>query len=95
MVFCCAPDSYFVLQPRQPYVTDQNSIAPVGRGDTYQSSGPSGQKYYVDRNGDGTSDVILQYRNGKTYADFGDEEGLSVYSRERYRPAPLPPSGRR
>lgn len=90
-----SPDSYFALQPRQPYVTDQNSIAPVGRGNTYMSSGPFGQKYYVDRNGDGTPDVILQYRDGKTYADFGDEEGLSVYSRQRYRPAPPPPSGRR
>ena len=90
-----SPDTYFALQPRQSYFTDQNSIAPVGRGGTYKSSGPLGQRYYVDRNGDGASDLILQYRNNKTYADFGDEKGISVYNRQRYRPAPPPHSGRR
>jgi hypothetical protein len=90
-----SPDTYFARQPKQPYITDQNSIAPVRRGDTHKSSGPFGQRYYVDRNGDGASDLILQYRNNKTYADFGDEEGLSVYNRQRYRPAPPPPAGRR
>lgn len=90
-----SPGSYFALQPRQPYFTDQNSVAPVGRGNTYISSEPSGQRYYVDRNGDGASDLILQYRDNKTYADFGDDRGLSVYSPQRYRPAPPPPAGRR
>lgn len=76
--------------PRQPYYTDSKTIAPVGRGDTYRVSGPTGEKYYVDRNGDGRPDLITQYRKGGTYADFGDDSGLSLYSPERYRDAPSP-----
>jgi hypothetical protein len=84
-------DVSVTLMPRQSYYTDDKSLAPVGRGNTHRVSGPSGDRFYVDRNGDGTPDLILQYRKDGTYADFGDDRGLSRYDRGRYMDAPAPP----
>lgn len=85
------PGVSVAVVPRQSYYTDDTSLAPVGRGDTHRVSGPTGDMFYVDRNGDGTPDLILQYRKGGTFADFGDGRGLSRYDRGRYRDAPAPP----
>lgn len=50
-----------------------------------------GDMYYVDRNGDGRPDLVIQYRKDGAYADFGDDSGLSLYDPGRYRAAPPPP----
>jgi hypothetical protein len=70
------------------YVTNPGSLAPVGRGETHKSSEGN---YYVDRNGDGASDLIIQYRDGKRYVDYGDGNGFQPYDPRRELPAPPVP----
>ena len=73
---------------RGSYIANPGSLTPVGRGDTYKSSEGN---YYVDRNGDGASDLIMRYRNGERYVDYGDGNGFQPYDPRRELPAPPVP----
>jgi hypothetical protein len=69
--------------PDQTYWTAGKNPAPLG-----PSWKTSEGKTYTDRNDDGTPDRIFYHRDGKTYVDYGDENGLSVYDPRQYRPPP-------
>ena len=69
-----------IVQFRQSYVVSGDSIAPVGKGNTWRT--PDG-KYYVDRNGDTHPDIEIKYdKTGKAYVNYGDGRGSILFDRK-------------
>lgn len=78
-----SPNSYVKKMPDQAYWTAGKNPAPLG--DSWETSEG---KIYTDRSGDGVPDRIFHRRDGKTYVDYGDENGLSAYDPRQYQPPP-------